>query len=119
MSRELWRPRKTERPVACDPWREVYPHLADLPVESTQGTLMTDRRKVLIVEPLRDAASSLAEILGSDGWDIVRADDVVPAYQLARGAQPAAVIVRDPIPGGGALALLQRLRRSAHTALIP
>ena len=80
---------------------------------------MTDRRKVLTVELLTSAESSLAETLGGDGWEVVRSDDVTPAFQLARGIQPAAVVVRDPLPGGGALTLLQRLRRSAHTALVP
>jgi DNA-binding response OmpR family regulator len=80
---------------------------------------MAEPRKVILVEPETDAPSPLAEALVADGWDVSRTCSAAPAYQMARGIRPAMVIVRDPIGGGGALALLQRLRRSAATALVP
>ena len=80
---------------------------------------MGEQRKVLLVEPESDTASLLAETLVRDGWDLSRTCDATPAFQMARGIRPAAVLIHDPIGGGGGLALLQRLRKSAHTALIP
>ncbi len=79
---------------------------------------MAERRKVVLAEPETDDQSSLADALANDGWEVLRAGDAAFAFQLARATRPAAFVVRDPIPGGG-LALLQRLRSNAHTALLP
>lgn len=47
------------------------------------------------------------------------AGEVHAAYQQARQTKPGAMVIRSDVPGGGGLALVQKLRGSAHTALIP
>jgi DNA-binding response OmpR family regulator len=82
--------------------------------------MMTEPRTVLVVEP--DAAgppSPLAASLAGAGWNVSRVDDVAAAFHAARTAPPRIVVARGPIHGGGPLALLRRLRGSAHTALVP
>lgn len=79
---------------------------------------MSDARPVLLVEPEADGLTSLADILGHDGWEVVRATNAAVAFQQAKQLKPAALVVRGEIPGG-VVGLVQKLRSSAHTALVP
>jgi CheY-like chemotaxis protein len=80
---------------------------------------MTERRKVVLVEPEASVPSSLAGALDHEGWEVLRSSDPAGAFQQSRQARPDAVVVHERISGGGGLTLLRRLRSSAHTALIP
>lgn len=81
--------------------------------------------KLLVVSSVviadTDAARSatLAEQLRSGGWDVSLASDVAGAFQQARQRKPSALVVRGALDGGGGLALIQKLRSCAHTALLP
>ncbi len=79
---------------------------------------MPPARAVLLVEPDAAGATPLSGVLGGDGWDVVRATNAAVAFQQAKQLKPAALIVRGDIPGG-AVGLVQKLRSSAHTALVP
>ena len=80
---------------------------------------MSERRTVVLVEPETNLPSSLSGALGHEGWEVLQSSDPMDAFEQSRQARPDAVVVRERISGGGGLALLRRLRSSAHTALIP
>jgi CheY-like chemotaxis protein len=73
---------------------------------------------VVIADPDVERCASLEERLRSSGWEVTRSTAVADAFQQARQRKPSAVVVRGPLDGGG-LALIQKLRSCAHTALLP
>ena len=79
---------------------------------------MPDHGSVVLADADTARCASLAERLRSAGWDVTHATDVAGAFQQARQRKPSAVIVRG-LPDGGGLALIQKLRSCAHTALLP
>src|SRR5690349_11052073 len=79
---------------------------------------MAESKTVLLVEPEADGLTSLVAALGDEGWEVVRATNAAVAFQQAKQLKPAALVVRGEIPGG-AVGLVQKLRSSAHTALVP
>jgi len=81
-------------------------------------TQMTDRGSVVLADADAARGASLVERLRSAGWDVTLATDVAGAFQQARQRKPSALVVRGPL-GGGGLALIQKLRSCAHTALLP
>src|SRR6187401_2380278 len=82
-------------------------------------TQMTDRGSVVLADADAARRASLAERLKSAGWDVTPATDVAGAFQQARQRKPSAIVVRGPLDGGSGLALIQKLRSCAHTALLP
>lgn len=79
---------------------------------------MSADRTILIVQPDAVSVRSLTSALEKDGWRVHAAAEVHAAFQHARQTKPGAVVIRSDVPGGGGLALVQKLRGSAHTALI-
>ena len=78
---------------------------------------MSTDRTILIVVPNAASAQSLTSALEQEGWRVQAAGDVHAAFQQARQTKPDAMVIRSDAPGGGGLALVQKLRGSAHTAL--
>jgi hypothetical protein len=66
-----------------------------------------------------DAERSPGRALAREGWDVVHHGDAGVAFPQIRRAKPAVVVLRAFVASNGGLALLQRLRGSSHTALIP
>ena len=78
--------------------------------------MATDIPHVLLVEP-HDDARTLERTLSDDSWRVIRVGAVAEAMERARRDQPSAIVFRGALDD--AVALVQKLRCSARTALLP
>jgi DNA-binding NarL/FixJ family response regulator len=77
---------------------------------------MDQQRKALIVDNDAARASLVAAALRERGWEPVLTRDATLAFSVALKLKPALIVLRDQVAAGGAPALVERLRRSVHTA---
>jgi len=80
---------------------------------------VTDRQKVVLVEPDAGVGAWWEAALSEEGWDVAVVSDPEVGFQLIRRTRPAAVVMRARANGGMSFRLLKRLRSSPHTALTP
>ena len=80
---------------------------------------MSAETKVLLVESDPAEALRMAGVLQGEGWAVTAAADAVMAQTVARQLQPNVAVVAMRLPGGGGVRVLQRLRTSLTTALVP
>jgi GAF domain-containing protein len=73
-------------------------------------------RPVLLVEPTGETPA-LQQVLGNDGWQVIRAEGMADAMERAKHDQPSAVVFRGALTDG--VSLTKRLRCNARTALLP
>ena len=78
--------------------------------------MATHAQPVVLVEPLGETAA-LEQVLGSDGWRVIRTAAAAEAMERARRDQPCAVVVRGALTDG--ISLVKKLRCNARTALLP
>lgn len=77
------------------------------------------KRKILVVDDEQDFAKALKVRLKADGYDVVLAFDSIQAFTMARMEKPNLIILDVMIPGGGGLAVAERLKLSSDTRDIP
>ena len=78
--------------------------------------MVTQARHVVLVEPNGETAA-LEQILGKDGWQVIRAGAVAEAMDRAKRDQPSVLVFRGDLTEG--LNLAKKLRCNARTALLP
>jgi hypothetical protein len=78
---------------------------------------VTAAAQTLLLIEAPDDWSGLEQVLAADGWRVVRGDAVAEAIGIAKREKPAALVFRGAV--GPAVALVQKLRCSAHTAQLP
>ena len=59
---------------------------------------MTDRQKVVLVEPDAGVGAWWEAALSEEGWDVSVVSDPEVAFQLIRRTRPAAVVMRGRAP---------------------
>ncbi|MGA3349829.1 MAG: GAF domain-containing protein [Candidatus Sulfotelmatobacter sp.] len=80
---------------------------------------MSNVCKILIADADRAMVLQLATLFRQRGWDVLSAGDAVLAQSIARKEFPNAIVLGNQLPGGGATALLERIRASVHTVVTP
>ena len=74
----------------------------------------------LLLVDLDDATGkSVTEALRAAGWKVIAAGSIDQAFALAKAERPQGVVIHRTQQPGDALALLKKMRASAHTALTP
>lgn len=76
-------------------------------------------KKILIVEDDRDVAMVLAARLKSVGYEASVAVDGVQGISFAHKQKPDLIILDLMLPAGGGMGVLEKLRTSVDTFLIP
>ena len=61
---------------------------------------------------------AIEQALAEDGYNVVRVEELRDAPRLARGINPATILLDIPSPSGEGLLALQELRRCAAEAVI-
>ncbi len=79
---------------------------------------MSTRRKVLVADHDAARARQLDSALSALQWQVLVARDAVSATAMVMRERPDAIILRQRLPGGGALVTLRRARASVHSAAI-
>ncbi len=74
---------------------------------------------ILIVEDDQPTAMAMARILKQAGYGVATAPDAVLAVSTARRAPPDLVLLDLALPGGGGLAVLERIHGLANAAAVP
>ena len=77
------------------------------------------KRKILVVDDEQDFAKALKVRLKANGYDVVLAFDSIQAFTMAHKEKPNLIILDIMIPGGGGLAVAERLKLSSYTHDIP
>jgi DNA-binding response OmpR family regulator len=77
------------------------------------------KKKILIIEDDYDLSALMIRHLHSADYDVINVGDVIQGVQFARREIPDLVILDLMIPGGGGLAVLERLSRLPETQNIP
>ena len=77
------------------------------------------RRNILVVDDDPVARTLIGSLLGANGYDVHTAEDSYSAVVAARTAKPDAVVLDFRLPGGGALVVIDRLRRLPGLGLVP
>ena len=77
--------------------------------------MITHTHQVLLVEP--NGGTPVEQMLGKDGWQVIRASAVADAMERAKHDQPSAVVFRGA--AADAVGLAKKLRCNARTALLP
>jgi CheY-like chemotaxis protein len=76
-------------------------------------------KKILVVDDDKQIALLLASRLKANKYDIVVAHDAVQAIDKAFKERPDLILLDIKMPGGGGFRVMDYLRHSASTALIP
>ncbi|HKW00528.1 MAG TPA: GAF domain-containing protein [Vicinamibacterales bacterium] len=84
---------------------------------------MAEAGPLLLLDQSNDQSDGtdapLTDVLAAAGWKVIAAESIDQAFALAKSQRPQVVVVhRTPQPGDP-LALLKKMRASAHTALTP
>jgi two-component system KDP operon response regulator KdpE len=80
---------------------------------------MTDRRTILLVEDDEDTSFALGIRLNANGYTTRSATDVDSALAAVASDRPDLILLDLGLPGGGGLAVLERLRDDAGRIPIP
>jgi len=76
-------------------------------------------RNILIVEDEQDLAKVLGKRIQHAGYQVSVASDAMIAVKLAHDQKPDLIVLDLMLPAGGGLSVLQRLKMSSQTNLIP
>ena len=76
-------------------------------------------KKILVADDEPDVVRMLAMRLRANGYEVVGALDGMQAMAVARREQPDLIILDIKMPGRDGYSVLESLRMSAKTALIP
>lgn len=90
-----------------------------LVVHGKRAKMAELRKKILVVDDDLGIVKMLASRLKANDYDIVTAGDGTLAVQKAHAEKPDLVILDIMLPAGYGYSVLQNLRASTHTALIP
>jgi ActR/RegA family two-component response regulator len=82
-------------------------------------TDMAEACPLLLVDLDDVTGKSLTEALSAAGWKVIAAESIDQAFALAKAQRPQVVVIHRTQQPGDPLALLKRMRASAHTALTP
>jgi CheY-like chemotaxis protein len=113
---------KPLRPVPPRPMRKRRDdrcHRTAEPTRRDDAPRPMERRTILIVDDVRDVVATLALLLESEGYGVIKAYDGHRAWRLARTQLPDAVITDVSMPRMDGLELCRRLRRHPWTRHIP
>jgi CheY-like chemotaxis protein len=80
---------------------------------------MPEKTKVLLATADANQSLSLGNALQREGWQVIPVADAVMAQSAARQQQPQVAVVDMRLPGGGGARVLQRLRTTLATSLMP
>lgn len=80
---------------------------------------MAEACPLLLVDLSDASGDSLAAAFRAAGWEVITAEAIDQAFGLAKTRRPQAVVIHRTQQPGDSLALLKRMRASAHTALTP
>jgi DNA-binding response OmpR family regulator len=76
-------------------------------------------RKLLLVEDDADTRLAMTVRLRSEGFDVITAADAATAVSTAVREKPAVILLDLGLPGGGGVAVLERLNRNVTLSAIP
>lgn len=76
-------------------------------------------RPVLVIEDDATAAELVQDLLGPEGYTVIRAADAPQGLALARSEQPGLVIVDLVLPGADGFSVVHELRSDPATAGVP
>jgi DNA-binding response OmpR family regulator len=75
--------------------------------------------RILIAEDDRVALEILAAAVKAAGHEVTIAQDAMQAVMVAMRTQPDAIVLDIGMPGGSGVQVLQRLKASVKTSMIP
>ena len=75
--------------------------------------------EILIAEDDRVTVNILSSVLKKAGYDILIAHDAMQAVMMAMRKPPDAILLDIGMPGGTGMQVLQRLKASTKTSMIP
>ncbi|MCA9078586.1 MAG: response regulator [Planctomycetaceae bacterium] len=91
---------------------------AESRVASNSGPARVSGRRVLLVDDNVDAAQLLADLLRTDGYDVLLAHDGFAALETASQEKTDVIVLDIGLPGLDGLEVARRLRRSPATAMV-
>lgn len=77
------------------------------------------RRKILVADDNRKVATTIADILKANNYDVVAAFDATQAVQIAHSEKPDLIIMDIVMPAGAGTGAYENLKKSNRTAIIP
>jgi two-component system cell cycle response regulator len=75
--------------------------------------------EILIAEDDRVTVQILSSVLKKAGYDVLIAHDAMQAVMMAMRKPPDAILLDIGMPGGTGMQVLQRLKASTRTSMIP
>jgi DNA-binding response OmpR family regulator len=75
--------------------------------------------EILIAEDDRVTVQILSSVLKKAGYDVLIAHDAMQAVMMAMRKPPDAILLDIGMPGGTGMQVLQRLKASTKTSMIP
>lgn len=76
-------------------------------------------RRVLVVDDDPAVVQMLTSILRKEGYDVVTALDALQGVMRAHRDKPDVILLDIMMPAGGGFSVLERLKTSIHTSMIP
>lgn len=80
---------------------------------------MIQKKKILIVDDVRDIVKALMIRLHKAGYDVVTAFDGAQGVFMAHKEKPDLILLDIRMPAGDGFSVAERLKRSTHTFSIP
>jgi DNA-binding response OmpR family regulator len=80
---------------------------------------MGQKKKILIVDDVRDIVKALMIRLHKAGYDVVTAFDGAQGVFMAHKEKPDLILLDIRMPAGDGFSVAERLKRSTHTFSIP
>ena len=80
---------------------------------------MGQKKKILIVDDVRDIVKALMIRLHKAGYDVVTAFDGAQGVFIAHKEKPDLILLDIRMPAGDGFSVAERLKRSTHTFSIP
>ncbi len=80
---------------------------------------MGQKKKILIVDDVRDIVKALMIRLHKAGYDVVTAFDGAQGVFMAHKEKPDLILLDIRMPAGDGFSVVERLKRSTHTFSIP
>jgi CheY-like chemotaxis protein len=76
-------------------------------------------RRVLVVDDDQAVVQMLTSLLRKEGYDVMAAADALQAVMRAHRDKPDVILLDIMMPAGGGFSVLERLKASVHTSMIP
>ena len=87
--------------------------------ESYDIRAMAEKPKVLVIDDDRPLAQLLAQQLQQAGFPASAAVDPIQGFMFAQRESPGLILLDINLPAGGGFPLLEKLRKTPRTKLIP